>query len=88
MDEQEIIQRIHSLYPDAQIDINGEGCDFELYIICEAFKGISLLKRQQSILQLFGEELKANRLHALSIKAKTAAEIQQSSSHLVQLQIP
>lgn len=87
MDENTIIQRIQSLYPDAAIDINGEGCDFELYVISEAFEGMSLLKRQQSIMKLFAGELASGKLHALGIKAKTKAEMDAAPTYLVQLEI-
>ncbi|OIO67445.1 MAG: hypothetical protein AUJ56_10010 [Zetaproteobacteria bacterium CG1_02_49_23] len=87
MQDKEIIARIHSLYPDAAVDINGEGCKFELFIISNEFEGMSVVKRQQSLLKLFGEELKNGKMHALSIKARTYAEMDSANSHLVQLEM-
>lgn len=86
MNEEEIIGRIKAEYPDAIIDAEGEGCSYELYIISDGFKDLNALKRQQSILALFQEELKSGKLHALSVRAKTPAE-QAGSNGLVQIQL-
>lgn len=86
MNEEEIVSRIKSLYADAVIDVEGEGCSFEVYIISDGFKELNALKRQQSILGLFQDELKTGKLHALSVKAKTKAE-QAGSNGLVQIKL-
>ncbi len=77
MHENEIIARITALYPEAVIDLSGEDCSFELYIISKQFEGMNTLQRQQSILSIFKNELASGKLHALSIKAMTPE--QQSS---------
>jgi BolA protein len=82
---QEIIARITSLYPDAVVDINGQDCSFEVYVISARLSGKSTLQRQQTLLQLFADELKSGKLHALSIRARTPAE-QAAGSGLVQIQ--
>ena len=87
MDEKEIVNRIHSLYADAAVDINGEGCNFEIFIISDDFAGVPQLKRQQTLLQLFADELASGRMHALGIKARTHAELAAGNAHLVQLQM-
>jgi len=87
MNEDDIIKRIRVLYPDAAIDIQGEGCDFEVFVISNTFQGMPIVKRQQSILHLFAAELADGKLHALSIRAKTYAEMEEAKSHLVQLEI-
>ena len=84
MDSDTIITRIRTLYPDADISIDGADCSFELQIVTPAFAGVSLVKRQQAILGLFRDELAGGQLHALSVKARTPEE-QRSSSGLVQL---
>ena len=84
MDENEIIDRIRSRYPEAAIDLNGADCSFEIYVVSELFDGKNSLQRQQSLLDLFKDELKTGKLHALSIKARTPAE-QVANTGLVQL---
>ena len=86
MNEDEIINRVKSLYPDAVIDVAGENCSFELYVIDEAFAGQNTLQRQKDILALFMDEIATGKLHALSIKAKTPLE-QQGQSGLVKLEV-
>lgn len=85
MDEQDILSRIKSIYPDAIVDVSGENCSFEVYVISEGLRGQSTLQRQRSILDLFRDELKSGKLHALSIKARTAEE-QSAGAGLVQIQ--
>lgn len=85
MDENEIMARITSLYPGAAVDINGADCSFEIYVISELFAGKSTLQRQRSLLDLFRDELKTGKLHALSIKARTPDELA-ANSGLVQIQ--
>jgi acid stress-induced BolA-like protein IbaG/YrbA len=84
MNEEDIIERVRSLYPDAVIDAAGEDCSFELYIVSEAFAGQNTLQRQKPILALFKDDIRSGKLHALSIKAKTPQE-QNSTAGLVQI---
>lgn len=86
MNEEDITNRIASLYPEAVMELSGADCNFELYIISNEFTGINTLKRQQSILALFKDELSTGKLHALSIKAKTPDE-QNMSSGLINIQL-
>jgi acid stress-induced BolA-like protein IbaG/YrbA len=85
MDEEQILQRIKTLYPEAAMEASGENCNFEVFIVSPEFEGMSLLKRQQSILALFSEELQTGKLHALGVKAKTPAELSETPSNLIQL---
>ena len=84
MQEQEIVDRIRTLYPDAVIDVAGEDCSFELYIVSDDFAGQNTLQRQKPILALFKDDIRSGALHALSVKAKTPTE-QAATGGLVQL---
>jgi BolA protein len=84
MTKEEIVERVHSLYPDAVVDAAGEECNFEITVICDAFADLNTLQRQKPILALFKEDIRSGAMHALSIKAKTPAEHTDQSS-LVQL---
>lgn len=75
MTEEEIVARIQTLLPDAVVDIAGEDCSFELFVVSESFAGETILNRQKPILALFKEDISSGALHALSIKAKTPAEL-------------
>ena len=88
MDENIIISRVSAHFPDAIIEVAGEDCSFQLYVISKQFEGKNTLQRQQSILALFKQELASGKLHALSIKAKTTKEQAiQAGSGLVQIKL-
>jgi len=84
MNEEEIVARVKTIYPNAAIDVAGADCSFEMYIIDEAFSGMNTLQRQKPILALFKDEIATGKLHALSVKAKTPTE-QAGSVGLVQI---
>jgi acid stress-induced BolA-like protein IbaG/YrbA len=86
MTETEIIARVRTLYPKAVIDVAGEDCSFELYLVSQAFAGQNTLQRQKPILALFKDEIRNGALHALSIKAKTPEE-QTGQAGLVQISL-
>lgn len=52
-----------------------ENSHFSILVVSSKFKGMTLLKRHQSIHNLFSEEL-AGTIHALKIKASTPEEYQ------------
>jgi len=75
MNESEIIERVRTLHPEAVIDVAGEDCSFELYVVSQTFAGQNILQRQKPILALFKDEIRNGTLHALSVKAKTPDEL-------------
>jgi BolA protein len=78
MNEQELMQRIQTIYPDAEITVSGESCSFEVNVTTAAFDGMKSLQRQRSILTLFNQEIASGELHALSVRAKTPEEVASS----------
>lgn len=84
MNEQQVVERIRGRYPDATIEVAGENCSFEVYVVTDAFSGVKTLERQRTVLGLFAAEIGDGRLHALTVKAKTPGELG-SGSGLVQI---
>ncbi len=74
MNNTEIENKITSLYPDCDLQIEGEDCSFSVTVVSPSFEGLNQVKRQQSIYGLFTEPLKTGELHALTIKAYTPNE--------------
>ncbi|MES9852879.1 MAG: BolA/IbaG family iron-sulfur metabolism protein [Candidatus Thiodiazotropha sp. L084R] len=74
MNEQELMNRIKGLYPDAEITVTGESCSFEVNVTSPAFADMKSLQRQRSILTLFNQEIASGELHALTVRAKTPQE--------------
>ncbi len=75
----DIVARIKAAYPDAEVTTDGADCSFSATVTSSAFEGLSMIKRQQPLLALFKEEIASGELHALSLVAKTPAEIEASS---------
>ena len=85
MQAEEIVNRITNLHPNAQVDVEGEDCSFAVYVVSDEFSGKLTMQRQQPILALFAAELCSGKLHALSVTAKTPAELAKQGG-LVQIQ--
>lgn len=87
----EVERLIGSVYPDALIMIEGQGCDLSLTVISAQFAGLSLVKQHQGVMQCLGEALASGRLHALSVKTHTPEQWQArqagAGSGLLQIQI-
>ncbi len=91
MDTGQIQQAIETALPQAQVYLEGEGCDFSAIVISEAFAGLSPVKRQQQVLAAVSGWLATGELHAFSVKAYTGAEWEDrllaAAGGLVQIQL-
>lgn len=88
--EEIIIQLLSENIKHADIELEGEDCNFTIWVISESFDGQSPLTRQKNIMAILGDMIKKGELHALSIKAFTAAEWekrQQTPTGTVQIQL-
>lgn len=90
MEVNDVIARIKSVVPDViDIEVDGADCNFAVIVVSDAFEGMLPVKRQQLVLSGFSELLASGELHALSVKAKTLKEINNTanqSAGLTQLQ--
>lgn len=62
--------------PEAKIIVAGSGCDLEVTAISAQFAGLTLVKKQQLVLESLKEPLANGRLHAVSVKTYTPEEWQ------------
>lgn len=88
----EVEQLIKQDYTDAEIYIEGEGCDLSIIVISEKFAGQSMVKQQQGVMATLIEPLGSGRLHAVSIKAYTPAQWRErqasnANNGLLQIQV-
>ncbi len=60
--------------PGAKADVSGDGSKFEALVISDAFAGESIIKRHKMIYAILNEHITSGAIHALTIKAYTAAE--------------
>ncbi len=74
----------------AKVFIEGEGCDLTITVISDKFAGLTLVKKQQLVLESVNDVLASGRLHAVSVKAFTVEEWQAkqaaSNNGLLQIQ--
>lgn len=75
MTPEHIQQLIASQMPDAAVEVSGGEGKFIANVISDAFAGLSLLKRHQLVYACVNDEIASGELHALTIVAKTAAEV-------------
>lgn len=62
--------------PEAKVLVAGSGCDLEVTAISNQFAGLSMVKKQQLVLESLQEPLGNGCLHAVSVKTYTPEEWQ------------
>jgi monothiol glutaredoxin len=76
---------------DADVMIEGEGCDLLITVVSQQFKDLTLVKKQQLVMATLKDPLSSGKLHAVSVKAYTPDEWQalqvQKPSGLLQIQL-
>jgi stress-induced morphogen len=67
-----------------ECEIEGDGCDggvkITLLVVSSKFDSLSLIKRHKLVNSIFANELKTGQIHALTIKAKTPAQFDASTT--------
>ncbi|HEY6879292.1 MAG TPA: BolA/IbaG family iron-sulfur metabolism protein [Polyangiales bacterium] len=87
MNPDDIAARIRGILPDAQIDLVGADCHFEVAIVSDKLQGQSQLARQRMVLELFRQELGTGALHALSVRAHTSTEVEAAKQAALNLSV-
>lgn len=78
MQQSEVENLVKAAIPDAKVAVEGEGCSFTIHVISESFEGQMPVKRQKAVMAPFADLIASGELHALTVKANTPAEIQNS----------
>jgi monothiol glutaredoxin len=76
-------------YPDAVIEIEGQGCDLSIRVVSARFAGQTLVAQHQGIMAALHQAIASGRLHAVSLKTQTPEQKQASpaSPGLLQIQL-
>ncbi|WP_431067091.1 Grx4 family monothiol glutaredoxin [Methylotuvimicrobium sp.] len=86
----EVESLIKNRYPDAVIEIDGEGCNLSITVVSEAFAGLTLVRQQQGVMAALADALASGRLHAVSMKTFTPEQQREQAetpaSGLLQIQ--
>ena len=75
MHPDQIQQIIAQGMPDAAVEVSGGEGKFVANVTSDAFADLSLLKRHKLVYACVKDEIASGELHALTIVAKTAAEL-------------
>ncbi len=74
MHASEVKQLLEEKIDGAQIIVEGEGCDFRLTVVSDAFTGCLPVKRQQIVYTHLNELIAAGTIHAVTMQTFTPAE--------------
>jgi acid stress-induced BolA-like protein IbaG/YrbA len=75
MEPEKIRSLVEDALPGAHVTVTGDGRHFEALVVSEAFAGKTLIQRHRMVLDAVHDRIASEELHAISIKAKTPAEI-------------
>ncbi len=74
MTEDEIKTLVMAGMPGAAVEIGGDGYHIDVTVVSDAFAGLSKVRRQQLVYGVLADAIRSGALHAVNIKAFTAAE--------------
>ncbi|MFA6051649.1 MAG: Grx4 family monothiol glutaredoxin [Methylobacter sp.] len=70
----EVAQLVQQGINDAEVMVEGEGCDLTITVVSPQFSELALVKKQQLVMATLKEPLASGKLHAVSVKAYTPDE--------------
>ncbi|RYJ62254.1 BolA family protein [Pseudomonas songnenensis] len=68
MQAQEVKSFLEEKIPGAQVEVEGEGCNFQLNVISDELAGLSPVKRQQQIYVHLNPWIADGSIHAVTMK--------------------
>ena len=75
MTPEKIQQLIAAKMPDATVEVSGGDGKFVANVTSDAFEGMMPIKRHKLVYACVNDEITSGELHALTIVAKTPAEL-------------
>ncbi|MED5609880.1 MULTISPECIES: BolA family protein [Pseudomonas] len=64
----EVKNFLETKLPGTQVEVEGEGCNFQLNLISDELAGLSPVKRQQQIYAHLNEWIASGAIHAVTMK--------------------
>ncbi|MDF3934851.1 BolA family protein [Pseudomonas citronellolis] len=64
----EVKNLLESKLPGTQVEVEGEGCNFQLNLISDELAGLGPVKRQQQIYAHLNEWIASGAIHAVTMK--------------------
>ncbi len=71
MDAETVIALLQEHLQDCQVEVNGEGANYDITVIGEVFKDLRPVKRQQLVYAALGDHIADGRIHAVNISTYT-----------------
>ena len=68
MQASEVKNLLEQQLPNTQVEVDGEGCNFQLLLISDELAALSPVKRQQQIYAVLNEPIADGRIHAVTMK--------------------
>ncbi|PKM31310.1 MAG: BolA family transcriptional regulator [Gammaproteobacteria bacterium HGW-Gammaproteobacteria-11] len=68
MQAQQVKELIETRLTDTRVEVEGEGCNFQLLVISDSLAALSPVKRQQQIYALLNEQIADGSIHAVTMK--------------------
>ena len=73
MQAQEDKSLLEATLADTQVEVEGEGCNFQLYLISDELQALSPVKRQQQVYSHLQPQIADGSIHAVTMKFFTRA---------------
>ena len=75
MNPEDIKTLLAAAFPDADIQVDGDGRHFNLVLVSNQFEGLRSIKRQQMVYAALNAEIASGALHAVNMRTLTPAEL-------------
>ena len=73
MQAEDVKQHLEAQLPGTRVEVEGQGCDFQLNLISDELAALSPVKRQQQVYAHLHEWIANGSIHAVTMKFFTSA---------------
>jgi len=74
MTPDDVKKHIEDGIPGSEVMVSGEGCNLSVVVVSDSFEGKTMVAEQKMVYATVNDYIASGELHALTIKAYTAAE--------------
>ncbi|SBT18621.1 transcriptional regulator BolA [Marinomonas gallaica] len=76
MNASEVKALLESKIEGSQVTSLGEGCNFQIIVVAEAFEGLNTVKRQQLVYSHLQDAISSGAIHAVTMKTYTPVQFE------------
>lgn len=74
MSPEEVKELLTSVFADAEITVLGEGKNFDIKVVSDAFAGLRPVQRQQKVYSALNDKIAGGEIHAVNMITLTPSE--------------